>query len=188
VNPDNSQRRGKGRSELTAARRMARIRRPDQFLFALHSIEDPTVDHENELARAKWFLVGIVLFLLSGCMSYQELAYLINGRETQADITKVYESRGCRGSTRLTVEYAFTEQDGKQRKAMDTVSTNWPVPPNGKVAVQYTPGEDGSSRLAGGVHWIWPAVFAFSLLCLLIIAVRLLREGAEEPKPRRRNR
>lgn len=146
------------------------------------------MDNENELARAKWFLGCLVLFLLSGCLSYQELAYLINGHETQANITKVYESRGRRGSTRLTVEYAFTEQNGKQRKAMDTVSTDWPVPANGKVAVQYTPGEDGSARLAGGVNWIGPGMFALSICVLGVIAVRLLLEGAKEPKPRRRSR
>jgi hypothetical protein len=106
---------------------------------------------ENELARAKWVMASGVLFLISTCFTFQEFVYLINGRDAEADITKVYESRGRRGRTYLTVEYAFTEPNGTRRRAMDNVSINWEPPRNGKIPIRYTPGEDGSSRFAGGV-------------------------------------
>ena len=150
------------------------------------------MDHENEnqneLARAKWLLLGIVLFLISGCMSYGEITYFLNGHDTEADITKTYESRGRRGGTSLTVEYAFAEPGGTRRKGMSSVATDWSVPNNGKVPVRYTAGADGSSRLAGRVNWIGLGLFAVSVGCVGVFVVRLLREGAAEPEPRRRTR
>jgi hypothetical protein len=143
---------------------------------------------ENELARAKWFLLGLLVFLVSGCISYGEVAYFLNGRDADADVTKVYESRGRRGSTSLTVEYAFVEPDGTRRKGMESVLTDWPVPANGKVGVRYTAGEDGSSRFSGRVRWLGLGLFAVSAGVVVLCAVRLLIEGASEPAPRRKRK
>jgi hypothetical protein len=142
---------------------------------------------ENELARAKWLLIGVVVLLVSGCISYGEIAYYFNGQDAEADITKVYESRGRRGRVYQTVEYAFAEPNGTQRKGMASVSTDWPVPRNNKVAVRYTPGADGDSRLSGHVNWIGLALFAVSAGCVAVFVIRLLIEGANEPKPRRKH-
>ena len=142
---------------------------------------------DNEVARAKWLLIGVVVLLISGCISYGEVAYYLNGHDADADITKAYESRSRRGRTRLTVEYAFTEPDGTRRTGQDTVSTSSSVPRAGKVPVRYTPGEGGSSRLAGQVNWVGLALFAISAGCVAIFGIRLLLEGASEPKPRRRD-
>jgi hypothetical protein len=144
------------------------------------------MDHENEIARAKWVLGALALFLISGCISYGEIAYFLNGQDAEATISKAYESRSRRGGAALTVEYTFTEPGGTYRKGMESVPLDWPVPENRKVAVRYTPGEDGSSRLAGRVRWVWLCVFGGSLVMILVAAALLLREGAEEPAPRRR--
>jgi hypothetical protein len=146
------------------------------------------MDQANELARAKWLMLGGVLFLISGCISYGEIAYFLNGHDAEGDVTKVYESRSRRGGVSLTVEYTFREPNGTNRKGMASVPTDWPVPLNNKVAVRYTAGEDGSSRLGGRVHWVGLIMFAVSLGLILVFVIRLLREGAEEPKPRRRTR
>jgi hypothetical protein len=143
---------------------------------------------ENELARAKWLMLCALVFLISTCVSYQEFAYLINGRDAEADITKVYESRGRRGSTSLTAEYTFTEPGGTSRKGMESLPIDWDGPRSGKVPIRYTPGEDGSSRFAGRVRWLGVGFFAISLGAVLVFAFQLLREGAEDSKPRRRTR
>jgi hypothetical protein len=144
------------------------------------------MDQENELARAKWVLGAVAVFLISGCISYGEIAYFLNGQDGEANITKVYESRSRRGGASLTVEYAFSEPGGVARKGMESVPLDWPVPQSGKVAVRYTPGEDGSARLAGRVRWIGLCVFGASLVMILVFVALLLREGAEETTPRRR--
>jgi hypothetical protein len=146
------------------------------------------VDQENELARAKWLLIAVLLFLVSGCISYGELDYALRGHDAEARVTKAYESRSTRGRTSLTVEYEFTEPDGTRRKGMNSVPTDWPVPPDGTVVVRYTAGADGNSRLAGRVNWIGLTLFAISVGAVIVFIVRLLREAADEPKPRRRTR
>jgi hypothetical protein len=152
------------------------------------------MDHENELARAKWLMLAAAIFLVSGCLSWDELIYLISGRETQADVTKAFEvtKRGRLGMSeqrRLTVEYSFADTDGKRRIGTDTVSPDWPLPGGGKVAIQYTAGADGSSRLAGHVHWVGLTLFALSLGAMGIFGFRLWREASEatrDQKPRRK--
>ena len=80
------------------------------------------MDSENELARAKWLLLSIGLFLITGCMSWGEFMYLVAGNDAQAEVVKAFETTR-RGRTRLTVEYTFSEPDGTRRKGTDTVSS-----------------------------------------------------------------
>jgi hypothetical protein len=82
------------------------------------------MDQENEIARGKWLLLGAGLFLVSGCISYDEIAYFVNGQDAEATITKVYESRS-RWGTSLTVEYTFSEPDGTPRKGMNAAPRDW---------------------------------------------------------------
>ena len=59
----------------------------------------------------------------------------------------------------------------------------------GKVAIQYTAGADGSSRLAGHVNWVGLTLFALSLGAMGMFGFRLWREAAEatgDQKPRRK--
>src|SRR5579859_7981940 len=102
------------------------------------------MDREAEFARFKWVVGGGILFLVSGWFTLQELDYRLNGRDTEADVTQTYQSRGRRGSTNYHVDFAFTEPNGTRRKGTDTVSAGWSVPPDGKVPIRYTPGADGN--------------------------------------------
>ncbi len=145
------------------------------------------MDQETEIARAKWLLMGIFLFLASGCMSYDEAVYLVSGCDAVADITNAYESRSTRGAS-LTLEYTFTEPNGTHRKGMRSVPVDWPVPADGKVLVRYVPGQDGSSRLSGRPNWVGLGLFTLSLLWIAVFAFRLFREALDEPKPRPRRR
>lgn len=145
------------------------------------------MDEERELARAKWAMLVFAVFVISAWVSYDELALYLNGRDAQADVTKVYMSQNRRGS-RLTIEYAFTEPDGTRRRAMTTTSPDAPPPaPNAKLAVRYTPGESGNVRLAGHVNWIAIGIFGASLCVVLVVIVILVRE-ANDDAPRRKRR
>lgn len=143
------------------------------------------MDSEQELAKAKWLLICGAIFLLSCFMCYDELAYLLWGREAQATVAKVYESRSRRGPTRLTVEFTFSEPGGLHRKGMVTVPTDWSAPRSGTVPVEYTAGELGRARLAGQVNWTWIIVFAASVAAMGVFGYRLWRE-ANDDAPRKR--
>lgn len=140
------------------------------------------MDSEHELARAKWLIISVLIFLVSGCISWGELVYLFAGEDAQADIEKAYETtrRGwLGGSRRVTVDYTFTEPDGSRRTGTDTVPSDWVLPENGKVPVRYTPGEDGDSRVAGQVNWVALAFFGLSLAAVGWFGFRLWREATE---------
>jgi hypothetical protein len=152
------------------------------------------MDSDNELARAKWLLISAGIFLVSGCVSWTELVYLVAGRDAQADVVKAYEvTRGGRfglgGRQRLAVDFSFAEPDGTRRTGTDTVPIDWPVPAGGKVPVRYTAGADGNSRLAGHVNWVGLALFGLSVAAMGVFGFRLWREASEatrDRKPRRK--
>jgi hypothetical protein len=141
------------------------------------------MDSDSEVVRAKWLLAGFVVFLIGSWFSYRELIYLVRGREGPAVIARAYEveKRGRWGlvtGTRVAVDFEFLDSEGNRRKGHDEMSSGWQPPRDGPVRVQYTPGADGSSRLAGHVNWFGPAVFAVALVYLVIMARRLLRRAS----------
>jgi hypothetical protein len=142
------------------------------------------MDAQSELARAKWLLFGAVLFLVSGCISYDEFVYLIFGRKTQASVTGVSEVTrtrrfGLSKNKVLMVDYSFAEPDGTRRTGSDAVPIDWPRPEGSKVEVQYTRGADGSSRLAGHVNWFGLIFFGVSFASVCVFGYRLWREASE---------
>jgi uncharacterized membrane protein YtjA (UPF0391 family) len=147
------------------------------------------MDEESELRRAKWLLLGIVIFLVSGCISYRELLYYVTGHNAQGQITKTYESvRRSRGRETISrvVEYSFSEPDGTQRSGSDDLARDWPIPVDGKVMIRYTPGSDGSSRISGHVNWVGPILFAISLVLVIVFLVKLLIEASQATRELRR--
>jgi hypothetical protein len=110
------------------------------------------MDMDHELKRAKRLLSGIVLFIVSCFFAFGEGVYLIEGRETTAQITNValVTTHGRSGpSKHLRVDIAFVGSNGTQRTGNDTISTDWVPPATGNVTVRYTPGIDGRARTAG---------------------------------------
>lgn len=151
------------------------------------------MDHDSEIARAKWLLFSGALFILSCFICYSELKYLIRGKQIQAKVTDAYEvtRRGRFGLSRgtvLTVEYAFTEPDGTRRTDSDTVSTDWKLGSDGTVSVQFTPGADGRSRLSGHVNWFGIVIFVVSVGVMSFFGFRLWRQASEATKPSKAKR
>jgi hypothetical protein len=151
-------------------------------------IERKKMNSSNELAKAKWLLIAILIFLVSTYLCYAEVAYLVSGRETQANVTSVYEvtKRGRFGINRgknLRIEYAFAEPDGTRRTDSVTTSTDTIVGPT--VPVRYTPGVNGRSRLSGHVNWLGIILFVGSLVAMGIFGYRIWRDYSEGMKPRK---
>jgi hypothetical protein len=153
------------------------------------------MDADNELARAKWLLIAIAVFLFSACISWGEMIYLVFGRETQADISKIYaEVRSSgrfrqRQSETMMIDYSFTEPDGTRRTGTDSIFEGMVFPSDKKVMVRYTSGAEGRSRLAGHSNWIGIILFLGSLTAIGIFGFRLWREAKEatrDRKPRRK--
>lgn len=146
------------------------------------------MDRDNELARAKWLLGSGVLFLASCFACYSEMVYLLSGHKIDAAVTEAYEVThrtrfGMSQGKALTVEYRFAEPDGTQRTGSDTVASNWDLPPTGTIPVQYTPGAEGRSRLAGHINWLGIWFFFVSIGVLAFFGYRLWREAVEATRP-----
>jgi hypothetical protein len=148
------------------------------------------MDAENELARAKWVLMGGVVFVVSSIFSYRELDYALRGNKTQATVAKRYKIRTGRYGTSeaLRIEFNFVEPDGTKRQGYDTVGTDWQAPADGLIRIQYTAGENGRSRLAGRANWLPIIILLASLGLLGFFGFRLWREAAEATRPRPRKR
>jgi hypothetical protein len=141
----------------------------------------------NESFRAKWLLVGVVMFLVTGCMTYSEAALLVAGHDGQATVVQSFETRRRR-STRLTVEYEFTDRLGNKRKEQSTVSRHTPVPARGgTIDIRYTDGQRGHSRLSGHVNWVAVGFFGVSVLLIAFGIFALVREERATRPRRRRN-
>ncbi len=108
----------------------------------------------DEMQKVKWILAAGFVFLVSAFFSFNELRYLIWGKtvETRVQEKRIVENTSRRGGKveQLRVAYQF-EDAGNRRSEYDMLPTDWPVPDEGNIAVQYIPGDPGSSRLAG--HW-----------------------------------
>lgn len=143
----------------------------------------------NELGRAKWLLLSALIFLMSACVSWGEVVYLVVGQHAQGRVERAYEvtrrSRLGLHSKRLVVEFTFTEGDGTRRKGSDTLSVDWPVPADGVVAIQYTAGVEGSSRVAGHVNWVALTIFTLSLLAMGGFGYHLWQEASEATRDRK---
>jgi hypothetical protein len=129
--------------------------------------------------RSALFVGG--LLLLSCFMCYDEIAYLLNGHEAEATVTKTYAT-GRRG--KVSVEYTWSEPEGLQRKSMYATSPENTPSVGTKFAIVYTRGELGRARPEGNVPWIAIGLLCTALIGVAVVVVLLLREANEGDRPR----
>ena len=91
----------------------------------------------SQMVKFYLFMGALILFLISGVTSYNEIRYLLFGRTTLAVLMEdagavgheVRTRTGGRYSSQYTVniavKYAFKDIDGSIRTASDTVSPEW---------------------------------------------------------------
>ena len=151
------------------------------------------MDTDSESAKMKLLVIGLLVFLVTGCISYSELAYLLGGHKATARVSRVREVEEVRRigtRTMHAVEYEFTDSRGNHRRGSDRVDVDWPVTEGAMTDVQYRSGTDGDSRLAGHVNWVGSSVFFAAAIYLTIAGYRFWREvsegAAEIRKSRRR--
>ena len=138
------------------------------------------MNEESKVARLKWDFFGLIALIVCGLFSYGEMTYFILGRTAEANLTKAEEITvrsgrfGARTSQKLSLEYAFVEADGTRRTGRDTVDLDWAFPADKKVAVRYTPGNDGKSRLAGGFEWLWLVAFGIAMVVWIYFIIRFI--------------
>jgi hypothetical protein len=100
-------------------------------------------------------LMLCVLLVISGIAIYGDLQYWLDGEEATATITKVEP----RGKSRR-VDYRFVDADGV-------------TPTDGRVVIQYLPGDEPRSRLSRAiVHWLPYTLFGVSLGLLVLTFTR----------------
>src|SRR4029079_17558591 len=107
-----------------------------------------------------------------------ELKYAVRGKTADAEITDVREIPAMRRSgPRLEIHYTFTDAEGNIRTEHETIPADTPPPETDKLPVQYLPGVEKSSRIAGRARI--EAVFFFfgSLLWLAWSMFKLAREA-----------
>lgn len=151
------------------------------------------MDSESELARFKWVIAGVALFLLSGCLTWSELVHLVTAKSGQAKVGEVYKVTKKRMWLRVipvgersyfASDCTFTDGENNPRK--HELLFDEPPTPGGTVAISYTNGKDGDCRKAGDIRWWAIGLFVFALGWLGWFGWRLLQEARDDPRPRRK--
>jgi hypothetical protein len=143
-----------------------------------------------DLIGATWLVVSVVILLISGCVCWDELIYLVSGQNVYAEITNTHKVYGGDYSEnakprRLTLDFIYTEAGGTRRMGTDTVPADWPIPEGGFVPIRYIPGQD-HSRIAGHINWISPVFLGLSVLSLALFGIRVWRKAAKATREKKR--
>jgi hypothetical protein len=139
------------------------------------------MDQDAEMAKLKWWGIGIVAFVISGWWTFSELNYAVRGLVADGDIRSIQQGTqsGRRGRTREVwkVEYDFPDKTGARISARETLPIDWSPAADRKVQVQYIPGSDGSARIYGRGNTF--AVIVFIVICVVMsfFAIRLFLEA-----------
>jgi hypothetical protein len=141
----------------------------------------------SEYSGGRWVLLGGVFLLVTGCTTYTEVALFLFGHDGTATVERTYETRSRR-TTKLTVEYQFTDDDGTRRHDDATVSRHTAVPgPGGTIGIRYSNGPFRASRLLGHVGWVGIGFATVGFGLIAYGAIDLVRNRSE-PRRRRRSR
>ncbi len=145
-----------------------------------------------ERTSLTWIWVPVVTLLIGAALSIGELDYLIRGRTaTGSNVQVSTQFLGpVAGRKRVAkvVGYEFRDRTGRSRSGRDELSVYWKPPADGVVRIQYLPGPDGKSRVAGHVQPFGPGLFFISLLALLATGVVLWLEARARARRRSRRR
>lgn len=134
------------------------------------------------LASVGIFLTAAVLFLLSMCMSWTEIKYLVWAKSAQATTMGTHfektRDRNHIEHVRQVQEYTFLDQ-GILRREADEVPLNWAEPVSGQVRVEYISGKPSESRIVGlhRLALLWVVAFFGSIAVMAWKIYRICREA-----------
>ena len=141
--------------------------------------------YSAEGMKLRLWLLGIILFLVSGYFSYSEFMYLANGRHSTATVVSAAEKRefSSRGRSRYKweVTYTFPLRDGSERK--DTVAMSMDhsdtLVPGATFDVQYMPREANESRVKGDNNAWMTIPFILVSAWMFYSTIKIWREYKE---------
>ena len=133
---------------------------------------------------ARLAVLGAMVFFASGLVSIGELGYAIWGRTTTATVRA--PRNGLADNT--SVRYSFQDVDGTRRIDRDRVATGWQAPADGNVRIEFVPGREGKSRVAGNRNDTMIGIFIGSLMFSLFMFLGAWHQSYREHHPVLRNR
>ena len=146
--------------------------------FLVHMLETLLA---ARVRRYKLFALwgAIIAFLFSIATPVLEARYLMFGQVVQATAKTVNENNG-----RWRISYTFADADGSIREESDSGSGEIETRPalGGRVNVQYIPGSAHDSRLVGHSKWLWTIPFLTSLVVIVVVSWRFMREYREHER------
>jgi len=137
----------------------------------------------RELRYFKWFLGACGTFLISGCFALDEARYLVWGKIAEGRVrdkpqaVSIDERYGNR--TYLGVNYTFRDEVAGPRSERDLVPPAMQVSEGQTVPIQYIPGEEKSSRVAGNRSMGYVYTFLGCIAVMAIFIYMLAREANE---------
>jgi len=133
--------------------------------------------------------VVLILFIISGILSYNEFKYAVWGRTADAEIFRMKEtafSAGERKGPMVEVRYRWTDKDdGDREDSMLRDPAEWPYQVGDRFKIDYMPGVM-KSRVAGTPMYATIAIGFFVVLggAALVLFALLWRQGARTARSR----
>jgi hypothetical protein len=127
------------------------------------------VDQDAGLAKFKFVAFSLLLFVVAGFQSCQEIKYALSSSRTTARVTDIREERGRR-MRRIGYRVAYRFTNAGKRVTGYTIVGSSDVGRYSKgteVEVDYLEGELFSSRIVGTGSLFWPAVLLVGILALV---------------------
>ena len=131
-----------------------------------------------------WLFAGLAAFVAAVALAWPELQYLLFAQTVDAQVAEVrelVESRRRSDELMLQVEYVFA--DGPiTRRERDRVPISWPRPTAGATtAVEYLPGQQLASRLAGHRNLVTPTLLFIAMAFFSGFIIPMI--GWQKPEP-----
>jgi hypothetical protein len=128
---------------------------------------------------ARLAVLGAMVFFASGFVSIGEVGYAIWGRTTTANVRA--PRNGLADDT--SVRYSFQDVDGTRRTERDRVTGGWRPPADGNVRIEFVPGREGKSRVAGNRNDTMIGIFIGSMLFSLFMFLAAWHRSYREHHP-----
>ena len=141
------------------------------------------MDFQAERLKAKWLLIAIAGFIISGCLSWVELKYAVWGVAAQGRVIEVRQTYEVGGRGRhipkQNVHYTFRDISGQFHDEHENMSVNFKVPEK-LIAIQYLPGVKNSPRIK---IWKYQIPVWIFLGCIVLVSIGIARLAYEANSP-----
>lgn len=136
---------------------------------------------KNESFKASIFVVGVILFIGSGIVSFNELRYKFWGKTTTARIVStrpVTSPRTRYGRSRkwMAVKYTWKDEARHERTDSSRMHELWQTPEDGTIRIDYRPYAK-SSRPCGNANKVALVLFFGSTAVMIVLFILTARKA-----------